>query len=336
MRITRKTLLRLAEQAVFKRTQGSHDIEAIYLTGALAHREDPLLGGTADIDLVILHRASPAQRVERVALSPDVHLDIIHRSLADYEPLRALREHPLLGPELYAPQVLFKTGFFFDRAQAALLSDYHAPQYALARARQLLDAARAHWFDLQATPHSDDPQHISRYLQAVEQAGNALVALDGGPLLGARRLLDDFTRRATALGQEAHIQPYFSLLGHPIPREKWADLLSAWEAAFQAALMRGAGTPTLHIARKNYFLKGMQAQLQGTHPQTARWPLLSTWTEAIRGLEPDLDLRQQWAAALHPLGLLGEALAKRLDQLDAFLDALDILCEEIATRHGLG
>ncbi len=335
MRITRKTLVNLAEQAVLKRTQGGHDIEAVYLIGAVAHRQEPLLGGAADIDLVFIHRSQPPQPVERVALSADIHLDILHRHTSAYEPLRALRENPSLGPELYAPQVLFKTGFFLERAQAALLADYHAPRYALARARQLMDAARQDWFDLQTAPQPIGPPQIWRYLQAVEKAANAIVALDGQPLLSTRRFLSDFAARTQALKRTDRQSALLGLLGNLPDKAQMQAWLPDWETAFQAAVLRGTPGPALHAARQTYYLKGIQANLQSDRPYTALWPLLYTWTQAVLGLEDDLPLRQKWAAALQPLEILDEAFAHRLALLDAFLDEIDLHLEQTAAQNGL-
>ena len=52
MRVTRESLLRIAKETVQERAYNDPDIVAAYLTGSL--RGEPMLGGTADIDIVFL------------------------------------------------------------------------------------------------------------------------------------------------------------------------------------------------------------------------------------------------------------------------------------------
>ncbi len=329
MRITRKTLIQLAEREVLKRTQQAHDLEAVYLIGSVATQEAPLLGGSADIDLVFIHRQQPAARHERVGISPDIHLDIIHRATREYEPLRELRTNAQLAPELYAPQVLFKSGFFFDRLQAALLSAYAAPPNTLARARQFLAAGRDRWLELQFSGPSADPGVLGRYLEAAGLAANALVALDNRPPLGERRFLPELARRANALHQETAYADFLRLLcAQPLPpTEELADWIKEWEAAWQAAIERKPPFHRLHPARRNYYLGGFRALLADERPHDLLWPLLLTWTQAVSGLADDQPQREAWAQALHRLGLLEDNFPQQIAALDAFLDQVDILLE---------
>ncbi len=54
MRITPEILQKLARDTVAQRTRSDRDVVAVYLQGSLL-RDDPLLGGTADIDLFFIH-----------------------------------------------------------------------------------------------------------------------------------------------------------------------------------------------------------------------------------------------------------------------------------------
>ena len=52
MQITKEVLQKFADTTVEKLTRVDHTILAVYLTGSMVMEESPLLGGSADIDLV--------------------------------------------------------------------------------------------------------------------------------------------------------------------------------------------------------------------------------------------------------------------------------------------
>ncbi len=59
MRVTRESLIRIAKENAQERAFNDRDIVAAYLTGSLVSDTDPMLGGTADIDLVFVHASTP-------------------------------------------------------------------------------------------------------------------------------------------------------------------------------------------------------------------------------------------------------------------------------------
>ena len=103
---------------------------AAYLTGSLLGEADPLLGGTTDIDLVLVHDGQPGLTRQIVKLTPDFHLDIRHRAKSDFKSPRELRTDPLLGWEMYDPMLLYEREKFFQFVQAGLRagSEFHAPR----------------------------------------------------------------------------------------------------------------------------------------------------------------------------------------------------------------
>jgi len=96
MRVTRESLIRIARETAQERAYNDHDIVAAYLTGSLLN-EDPLLGGTADIDIVFVHNTLPAKLREFVKLTPDFHVDISRRAKEQFKSPRDLRGDPWLG-----------------------------------------------------------------------------------------------------------------------------------------------------------------------------------------------------------------------------------------------
>ena len=82
MRITRETLLKIAKDTVTQQVRSRHDLVSVFLIGSLL-TDDPLLGGTTDIDLIFIHvqhiagrlrLERPAGAAERSAEPGDVCL----------------------------------------------------------------------------------------------------------------------------------------------------------------------------------------------------------------------------------------------------------------------
>ena len=120
MRVTRELLIRIAKETAQERAFNDSDIIAAYLTGALVSDIDPLLGGTADIDIIFVHANEPKHRREFVKLTPDFHLDISHRAKGEFKKPRELRLDPWLGWEMYDPMLLYEREKFFEFIQAGL------------------------------------------------------------------------------------------------------------------------------------------------------------------------------------------------------------------------
>ncbi|NJN44708.1 MAG: hypothetical protein HC806_08325 [Anaerolineae bacterium] len=120
MRITRQTLQKIAEDTVAQRVQANRNLLAVYLTGSVSQELDPVLGGTADIDLVFIHEYEPPTDREIIRLTEDVHLDILHHTRQDYNQVRDFRVHPLMGPVIYGCQILHDPRHFLDFAQASV------------------------------------------------------------------------------------------------------------------------------------------------------------------------------------------------------------------------
>ena len=96
MRITRDFLLKIARDTAAQRKRSEPDLQAVFLMGSVLE-EEPLLGGTTDIDLMLVHKYfAPIER-ETLPLTPELSLDIYHKTLDDYAHLRKLRQDALLG-----------------------------------------------------------------------------------------------------------------------------------------------------------------------------------------------------------------------------------------------
>jgi len=336
MRVTRESLIRIAKENAQERAFNDRDLVAAYLTGSLVSDADPMLGGTADIDLVFVHIQRPGITREVVKLTPDFHLDIVHRSKDDFKSPRELRVDPLLGYEMYDPMLLYQREKFFEFVQAGLRAgfEFHAPALVLARCRKLLAEARKGWMDLSdISKDKAGPIQIKQFLQAVHRAANAVAELNGSPL-AERRFLLEFPARAQAAERPAFIATLFNILGaSDIDAPLVSDWLSNWETAFLAASENAKVDQRVHPARLNYYKKAVEALLTGESPLASLWPLIHTWTLAANVLENNQI--KPWQIACEQLGLLGNGFEQRVSDLDHYLDEIEIRFDEIAAANGL-
>ena len=128
MRITRALLHKLARDNAEKIVRRNRELVCIYLTGSLLEAE-PLLGGTTDIDLIVVHNSQPAYPREMVHLSDEVHLDIAHLSIDSFRQPRSLRTDPWLGSFLNAnPTLLHDTQHWFEFTQASAGAQFDQPE----------------------------------------------------------------------------------------------------------------------------------------------------------------------------------------------------------------
>ncbi len=337
MRITRETLIKFAHDAAVQRARVSRRIVCIYLTGSLLE-DTPLLGGTTDIDLVIIHDSEPLQPREVIKLTDDIHLDIGHFDQAAFRQPRHLRTDPWLGPFIYSkPMVFHDTQHWFDFIQASTGAQFFQPDYILQRANTLAQAARQSWMDLQLNPGDSHPQRISRFLSTVQNAGNALVSLTGeGKPLTERRFLQQLPARLHELNQPELISGLISLfLSNPEALEAtWGQWLVAWEETLNTIGKEGDIPPQLHPIRRQYYLRGVSALWEENH-SAALWLLLRSWTLAAGLLSADAPAAAGWQAACQALHLDEDHFDDRLQALDQYLDRVEETLDTWARANGV-
>ena len=141
MRITPAMLNKIARDTVAQRTRQDHSILAIYLAGSLFSGE-PLLGGTADIDLFFIHNdvVSPEREIQR--LTDEVHLDIAHHGREEYTQARTLRLHPWLGHSIINCNIMHDPQHFMDFTQASVRGQFDQPENVLSRVQGQAEHAR--------------------------------------------------------------------------------------------------------------------------------------------------------------------------------------------------
>ncbi len=336
MRVTRESLIRVAKETAQERAFNDLTVIAAYLTGSLISGRDPMLGGTTDVDLVLVHGGPPTTTRQIIKLTTDFHVDLRHRTRSEFRSPRDLRLDPFLGWELYDPMLLYERERFFEFVQAGLRagSEFRAPSLVLGRCRKLLADARQGWAGLSDVDgEKSGPPQVWQYLRALNDAANTVAELTGGPL-PERRLLADFPTRAQAAECPDCIAAVFNLLGAGLVD---AGLVSTWipewRRSFLAAAVIAKVDSRIHPHRLNYYEKAIEAMLSGETPLAALWPLLTTWTLSVGVL--DEPLRQSWTGAVRQLGLLGATLSERVSDLDKYLDDIEIRLDDIAAANGL-
>ena len=335
MRVTRESLIRIAKETAQKHAFNDPDIIAAYLTGALVSDTDPILGGTADIDVIFVHASEPKHRREFVKLTPDFHMDISHRARAEFKRPRELRLDPWLGWEMYDPLLLYEREKFFEFIQAGLRAgfEFNAPAPALQRSRILLSYARQIWRDLLETGDTVTPQDVLQYMKSLYHAVNAVAELSGPPLQERRLMLDFASRAETAQRPEMNAALISLLGGSDLDPSILSAWMPEWKLAFESAMESNRVDPRIHPARLNYYEKAIHAILASDNPRAALWPLLQTWSLAVDAL-PEHAL-EAWGSACSQLGLTSPGFEQRVEGLDRFLDEVEALLDELATQYGL-
>ena len=336
MRVTRESLIRIAKETVQQRLFNDRAIVAAYLTGTLVQDDvDPILGGTADIDIIFVHNDEPNYRREFIKLTPDFHVDIGHRARGEFKRPRELRVDPWLGWEMFDPKLLYEREKFFEFIQAGLRagSEFNAPAPALQRSRSLLDHGRQIWRDLMETGEEVTPQAVVQYMKSLFHAVNAVAELSGPPLQ-ERRLMLEFPARAETARRPEFVAALTGLMGGTgLDPEQIRTWLPDWKLAFEGAAGNTRIDVRIHSARLNYYEKAIGAMLDGPTPYTALWPLLQTWSLAVEVL-PDHAMNA-WRSTCDQLHFKMPEFEAKVHGLDLFLDEVEALLDELAKEHGL-
>jgi hypothetical protein len=295
--------------------------------------EEPLLGGTADIDLFIVHNDESPMEREIVRVSDEVHLDIAHYSRKLFRQTRELRLHPWLGPMLYGCKILYDPQHFMDFTQASVRGMFNRPDLVLGRVQPQVERARAIWLSLTESKNGPDRQVVSEYLQAVGLIANAIAGLTGQPLT-ERRFLLRFQQRAEAVGHSGLYPGLLGLLGGPqVDAPAMRAWLPGWRQAVES-IPSDQLPPRLSPLRRPYYSRAFDVILASQQPLGVLWPLLRTWTEAVGILAEDSPALEPWREAVTRLGLLGEAFPQREAALDAYLDQIEELLDDWARENG--
>ncbi len=333
MRITPSQLHKIARDTVERRRRQDHSLLAVYLTGSL-FAGNPLLGGTADIDLFFIHNDRVATEREIKRLTDEIHLDIAHHAREDYNQARALRLHPWMGYNIINCTIMHDPQHFMDFTQASVRGQFEQPENVLGRVQGQAEHSRGIWLSLHDSKGEPHLPQVRQYLQAVGQAANAVACLSGPPLT-ERRFLRRFPDRAAVVGRSGLYAGLVGLLGGAQSDEdSFSTWIDAWQSAYKA-LPPEQAPPQLHPDRFAYYRRAFDSLVAGDSPQDVLWPLLCTWLEAVSLLPDDSKHYEEWQDAFTTLGLLGDGYRERVAALDAYLDSVEELLDEWGERRGI-
>lgn len=334
MRITRDTLLKIAKDTAAQRIRVTRRVLCIYLTGSCLN-EEPLLGGSGDIDLVMIQDSEPLIPREVIRLNEEISLDIRHYAQEEFLQPRHLRVEPWLGPILYnKPMVLHDPNHWFDYTQASTGSQFLQPDNVLARARNLAESARQTWLNLGLGQPEDPLRRVYAYTRAIENAGNAFASLSGVPLT-ERRFLLNIPQRAAVLQQPDLSSGLLHLAGGTadLNNANWPAWSAKWDAALSAAAVLENIPARLQPARHCYYTHAAAA-LWNEHPLAALWILIRTWSQAGAHLPLDSEHRASLVPILQAAGLDEANFDKRLDEMDAYLDRVEEALDRWGKKNG--
>lgn len=333
MRNTREFLHRTAKDYVAGRIKTDRDLVGAYLIGSVLFDES-LLGGTTDIDLVLIHAGEPKVKREIVRINDEVHMDIVHQSEAVYQQPRDLRVDAWLGSAVQNhPVLLYDVRHWFEFTQASAGAQFYRPDHILSRARSLSEKSRTIWTEL----HEGRPTYVKKvckYMNAVECAGNAIVSLTGAPLT-RRRFMLEFPDRCKEIDASGLVNGFVNLLNlQTVTKENIAALLLNWEKAFRSAGEQEETSPDLHPIRFDYYSRAIQAHLEDDEIQSAAYPLFFTWAKAVSYLYATSPEYIAWFDTMKDLGLGKDQLPEKLLALDAYLDHVEEVLDDWANKAG--
>ena len=335
MRITQDLLQNIALDAVKSRKRSEPDLLAAYLAGSVL-TDEPLLGGTTDIDIVLVHKYQVTVEREAVPVSREVSLDIVHRRKDDFDHHRELRQDPWLGyPLTYYHILLADTDHWLEFIQSSVTAGFHRSDNVLIRVRGLLDSARESWYVLNQNAFPDHNSWLQQYLSVLTLAANAVTGLIGPPLT-TRRFILSFSEQVETLGVPKLLAGLYGLLG--ISKKVEKDL-PHWIDAFQSDLSISSDLPSLPIrlapCRHAYYLDAIRAMNESGEFEAALWPLLETWLLVRKVTPKPKDGLEPWLDCLKTLQLSEEHQAQKIEALDSYLDTIEQIIEEWAELYGI-
>ena len=334
MRITKDLLMNFARNTVVERTFRNSDIMCIYLVGSLT-REEPLLGGTTDIDLVFVHMDDPPMAREIVPVVDEVHLDLWHYPISVFGQPRNLRTNAWIGSFIaqYALE-MYDTQHFFEYTQSGVSSGFFLPSNMHQRAHSFCRGARERWMDMQMQEKSFSSIKLANYLHALYESGNAIACLSGNPLV-ERRFLLELPACAHTLQKPELYSGLVELFTKPeLPGDQWQLWLENWDAAYGLLNDRQDSIPQFHHARKAYYRQAIEV-LASDNPQAALWLLLWTWTQIVEQLPARSAEQNVWHEFCAQIDLDRSHFEERLVALDGYLEGVESTLEEYARQNGV-
>jgi hypothetical protein len=322
MRITRDLLLSTAKDTVKRETFSSNDIVCAYLTGSIT-REDPLIGGTTDIDLIYVHSLEVPHKREIIPITDDFHLDIAHLSQSFFSQPRKLRSDAWVGSFIcHYPIVLHDSSHWFDYVRSGVFAHFFQPNNIIQRVKPFIETARRGWIALLNQQNSVDQGFVQPYLKIIKNAANAVACLTSTPLTD-RRFLIDFPQAAQGINMPGLEGGLVDLIMPTEPIEPdWNIWMGNWNTAFSSLQQIDNQPLSFSICRRSYYEKAILG-LKDDNSQAALWLLIWTWSLMASRLTRNNSSQKGYEDLLTQLMLDADHFSERLAGLDQFLDAVE-------------
>ena len=315
MRITQELLHKTAKDAVNVRIKSEKDLIAAYLVGSVL-TDDPLLGGTTDIDIVLVHGGDVTKPRELLKVNDELHLDIQHLSQRIFQQPRELRGDPWIGTSVQAnPILLYDVRHWFEFTQASIGSQFYRADNTICRARKLSSDARNHWVRLNELkrPHVE---RIRLYFKSLYAAANSIVALDRAPIT-MRRFGIEIQNLMNRAGEEKMYAGFAGLSQiNTFEKEDLFDLIPYWEKAFLLSCLQEKHSQDIQLVSKDYYLKSFHYILDTYTPDMVVFPLLQTWTKSVCALMSTTPEYDVWIKTMSAIHLGKEDIDERIEGLE--------------------
>jgi len=320
MRITRDLLLNSARDFTARAIKADRSITAAYLTGSLL-TEEPLIGGTTDIDLVFVHDLTPPFPREIHRFTEEISLDLYHHDQSMYDQPRALRSDPILGPAINTTRlILHDTLHWFEYTQAIVTAQFDRPDHHAERVKKLIADARAAWWRLEGKD-TPNPKDMAIYINSAELTANALACISGLPL-AERRFMLALPGRCQAVDSPQLSLIFSTLLGlSSFDFSHLEEWIVSWEKALYSPDNPTTLPPAAHPHRKLYYLNAIRSLFEEGQLESVLWILLSTWTRTAVSLPGRAPSQKDYALFVTALGFKRNIFKEKVSALDQFLDA---------------
>jgi len=333
MRITRDLLLNAAKDFVTRSVKADRSITAIYLTGSL-FTDNPLFGGTTDIDLVFVHDRIPIAPREIHRFTDEITLDLYHHNQAIYEQPRLLRVDPTLGPPINSTRIiLHDSQHWFEYTQAIITAQFDRADYQGERIRKLAADARAAWWHLEGKENAT-PKEMVSFIESVELATNAVASISGLPL-AERRFMLGLPERCQAVENPQFGLALASLLGFSTfdfsALEEW---INRWSAALSSPDNPSSVPPGIHPYRRLYYSNAVKSYFKDGQLESCLWIMLKTWTALSSYLSSRITGVKEYSVFLSALGFVKGSFQEKVTSLDSYLDASEDIIKLWAQEVG--
>lgn len=336
MRITKEKLLKLSESYLQQRARKDRSIQCAYLTGSLL-RDYPFINGTTDVDIIMIHSDLEQAYREITGISDEASFDIYHYPKSYFANTRNLRTDPWIGSSLcFDPVVLYGKGHWYEFVLSSVEASFFLPENTMQRALVFNQEAHRYFSKLQRLANTNyECTYVFNYILCIENAVNSAACLIRKPLT-MRHFLQDFHECCEELNAPGIIQETESLFTEASGIEQFYSYYSQfwiYYLDYFSNYVKEDFFPEYGKFRLPYYTKAVEAFWEA-HLPSAVWIMLNTWTHIFSAM--NMEMNEAYHSFLGMNGLTPAQAAKRLPELDQFLEHIDDTIDNWGKEKGIG